>query len=210
MLDWQMFGHWDAERQRYVDSWPGGHHLVNVLLHAANAVLLFLLLQALTGVTWPSALVAALFAIHPLRAESVAWVTGRKDLLSGLFFMLTLFAYQAYATRPFSWWRYGLVFVSLALGLMTKSMLVTVPFVLLLLDYWPLRRIGAGWTGGRGDTEKGRKGEGEKGRIRLSPPLPLSASYPRLVLEKLPLLALSAVSCKLTIWCKASSRPSSR
>ena len=112
-----------------------------MLLHAANAVLLFLVLQEMTGVTWPSAVVAALFAIHPLRVESVAWVTERKDMLSGLFFLLTLAAYQAYAARPFSWWRYGLVVVSFALGLTAKSMLVTLPFVLLLLDYWPLRRI---------------------------------------------------------------------
>ena len=128
----------------YVFSWPGGHHLVSVLLHAANAVLLFLVLQRMTGGTWPSALVAALFAIHPLRVESVAWVSERKDVLSGLFFLLTLSAYDAYTARPFSWWRYGLVFVSLALGLMAKPMLVTLPFVLLLLDYWPLGRIGQG------------------------------------------------------------------
>ena len=96
MIDWQVFGTWDADRQRYVDSWPGGHHLVNVLLHAVNAVLLFLVLQEMTGGTWPSALVAALFAIHPLRVESVAWVTERKDMLSGLFFLLTLAAYHAY------------------------------------------------------------------------------------------------------------------
>src|SRR5208283_4909148 len=114
--------------------------LVNLVLHSINAVLLFLVLQELTGGTWPSAFVAALFAIHPLRAESVAWVTERKDMLSGLFFLLTLAAYRAYAARPFSWWRYGLVVVSFALGLMAKSMLVTLPLVLLLLDYWPLRR----------------------------------------------------------------------
>ena len=109
MLDWQAFGTWDADRQRYVDSWPGGHHLVNVLLHAVNAVLLFLILQEMTGATWPSAVVAALFAIHPLRVESVAWVTERKDMLSGLFFLLTLAAYRAYAARPspggvMGWW----------------------------------------------------------------------------------------------------------
>ena len=82
MIDWQVFGKWDAGRQHYVNSWPGGHHLVNVLLHAACVVLLFLVLQAMTGATWPSAAVAALFAVHPLRAESVAWVTGRKDMLA--------------------------------------------------------------------------------------------------------------------------------
>ena len=186
MIDWQAFGTWDADRQRYVDSWPGGHHLVNVLLHAANAVLLFLILQEMTGATWPSALVAALFAIHPLRAESVAWVTERKDMLSGLFFLLTLAAYQAYATRPFSWWRYGLVVVSFALGLTAKSMLVTLPFVLLLLDYWPLRRIAP---------PQERRCRREPAFSGLLPP--------RVILEKIPLLALSAGSCVLTMWAQS-------
>jgi tetratricopeptide (TPR) repeat protein len=181
MVDWQLFGVWDADRQRYVDSWAGGHHLVNLFLHAANCILLFLVLQEMTGATWPSAFVAALFAIHPLRVESVAWVTGRKDLLSGLFFFLTLAAYQAYVSRRFSWWRYGLVVVTFAMGLMAKSMLVTLPFVLLLLDYWPLQRIAPPQTG---DLAGG-----------LSKPFPL-----RLILDKLPLLALSAGSCALTIW----------
>ncbi len=125
---------------RYVDSWPGGHHLVNLGLHAACTVLLFLVLQAMTGATWPSALVAAVFAVHPLHVESVAWATGRKDTLSALFFLLTLAAYYAYATREFIWWRYALVVVCFALGLAAKPMLVTVPFVLLLLDNWPLLR----------------------------------------------------------------------
>ena len=185
MIDWQTFGHWDPDRGHYTESWPGGHHLVNVLLHAINVVLLFLALQAMTGATWPSAAVAVLFAIHPLRVESVAWITERKDMLSGLFFMLTLAAYYAYAIRQFSWWRYALVIVSFALGLMAKSMLVTLPFVLLLLDYWPLRRIGPpssampsnGWFS------------------RLLPP--------RVVLEKIPLLALSVGSCLLTIWAQS-------
>ena len=127
---------------------PGGHHLTNVLLHAAAAVLLFLALRAddpadYRGI-WPSAWVAAVFAIHPLRVESVAWVAERKDVLSGLFFMLTLWFYARYAERPASWGRYLLVVASFALGLTAKPMLVTLPFVLLLLDYWPLRRLGAG------------------------------------------------------------------
>ena len=95
MLDCQLYG-----------LRPGGHHLTNVLLHAATAVLLFLVLRRMTGELWPSALVAALFAIHPLRVESVAWVAERKDVLSGLFFMLTLGAYADYARRPFSLGRY--------------------------------------------------------------------------------------------------------
>ncbi|MGA2254400.1 MAG: tetratricopeptide repeat protein [Thermoguttaceae bacterium] len=185
MIDWQFFGTWDPDRDRYVVRWSGGHHLVNVLLHAVNAVLLFLILQKMTGVTWPSAFVAALFAIHPLRAESVAWVTERKDMLSGLFFLLTLAAYRAYAVRPFSWWRYGLVVVIFAMGLTAKSMLVTLPFVLLLLDYWPLRRIAPPQTG---DAAGG----------------PFSRFLPpRVILEKIPLLALSAVSCVLTMWAQS-------
>ncbi len=95
----------------------------------------------MTGRLWPSALVAALFAIHPLRAESVAWVAERKDVLSGLFFMLTIGAYVRYARHRFSWVRYLTVLVFFALGLMAKPMLVTLPFVLLLLDYWPLGRM---------------------------------------------------------------------
>ena len=168
-IDWQAFGAWDADLRRYVASWPGGHHLVSLLLHATNAVLLFLILQRLTGATWPSAVVAALFVIHPLRVESVAWVTGRKDLLSGLFFLLTLAAYQAYAAGPFSFWRYGLVFVSFALGLAAKSMLVTMPFVLLLVDYWPLGRLG---DAGRADAGTRRGGTRRRIcclRVSLSP-----------------------------------------
>jgi protein O-mannosyl-transferase len=181
MIDWQAFGKWDADRQRYVNSAPGGHHLVNVLLHAACAVLLFLILQEMSCSTWPSAMVAALFAIHPLRAESVAWVAERKDMLSGLFFLLTLAAYQAYAVRRFSWWRYGLVIISFALGLAAKPMLVTLPMVLLLLDFWPLQRIAP------------RRGGQSRGSLYRVLPR-------RVWLEKIPLLALTVGSCFLTIW----------
>ncbi len=153
MLDWQLYG-----------PQAGGHHLTNLLFHAANAILLFLLLRTMTGALWRSAFVAAVFAIHPLRVESVAWITERKDVLSGLFFMLTLLCYAKAVTSDE--WRvtghrgpgdkaevftspvtrhpslfYWLAVVFFALGLMAKAMLVTVPFVLLLLDYWPLRRI---------------------------------------------------------------------
>ena len=120
---------------------PGGHHLTNVLLHVATAILLFLVLRQMTGSLWRSAFVAAVFAIHPLRVESVAWVAERKDVLSGLFFMLTIGAYVRYSRAPWSPLRYGLVVVLFALGLMCKPMLVTMPFVLLLLDYWPLKRF---------------------------------------------------------------------
>ena len=142
MLDCQLYG-----------LQAGGHHLTNVLLHAATAILLFLVLWRMTGFLWRSAFVAAVFAIHPLRAESVAWVAERKDVLSGLFFMLTLGAYVRYVRRPASMVRYGTVVLFFALGLLSKNMLVTLPFVLLLLDYWPLNRVsgfhspdsGSGW-----------------------------------------------------------------
>jgi tetratricopeptide (TPR) repeat protein len=129
MLDCQLYG-----------VHPAGHHLTNVLLQMAAAIALFLVLRNLTGARWRSAFVAAVFAIHPLRVESVAWVAERKDVLSGLFFMLTIGAYVHYARRPWSPVRYGGVLLLHGLGLMCKPMLVTLPLVLLLLDYWPLER----------------------------------------------------------------------
>jgi len=132
MVDCQVFG-----------LWAGGHHLTNVLLHTATVVLLFLVLQSMTGRLWPSALVAAIFAVHPLHVESVAWVSERKDVLSGLFFVLTLGAYLRYVRRPGKG-SYALVLLGLALGLMSKSMLVTMPAILLVLDWWPLKRTD-GW-----------------------------------------------------------------
>ena len=119
---------------------PLGHHLGNVLLHALNAALLFLLLAWMTKRTGPSLLVAALFAFHPLNVESVAWVAERKSVLSTLFFLLAIGAYVWYARKP-DWRRYLLVFAMFALGLMAKPMVITLPFVLLLLDYWPLERL---------------------------------------------------------------------
>ena len=162
---------------------PGGHHLTNVLLQAATAILLFLVLRQMTGAFWRSAFVAAVFAIHPLHVESVAWVAERKDLLSGLFFMLTIGAYVRYARAPWSPLRYGLVVLLFALGLMCKPMLVTMPLVLLLLDYWPLNRFAPlpGPGGGRP-------------RIRQ-----------RLILEKLPLLGLGLASCAITLFAQRGS-----
>jgi tetratricopeptide (TPR) repeat protein len=157
MLDCQLYG-----------LHPAGHHLTGVLLHTATVIALFLVLRQMTGALWRSAFVAAVFAIHPLRVESVAWVAERKDVLSGLFFMLTIGAYVRYARGPWSLARYGLVMLLFAMGLMCKPMLVTLPLVLLLLDYWPLQRV---------------------------EPRKLSG----LVLEKLPLLALSAASCVATL-----------
>jgi protein O-mannosyl-transferase len=200
MLDCQLYG-----------LHPGGHHLTNVLLHTATAIVLFLVLRRMTGALWRSAFVAAVFAIHPLRAESVAWVSERKDVLSGLFFMLTVWAYGRYAQGPVvgGQWSvvsgeprendnavraighglrttdhgprttldaspftfhvsryYLLALLFFALGLMSKPMLVTLPVVLLLLDFWPL----------------------ERARPAAS-----------LVLEKLPFLAFSAISCLVTL-----------
>jgi tetratricopeptide (TPR) repeat protein len=129
MLEAQFFG-----------SWAGGYHLVNILLHAAAAIFLFLLLIEMTGAFWRSAFAAALFAIHPLRVESVVWVSECKDVLSAMFFMLTLWAYARYARRK-SAGRYAMILLWFALGLMSKPMLVTLPCVLLLLDYWPLGRL---------------------------------------------------------------------
>ena len=129
MLDCQLFG-----------LKPGAHHFVNVLLHSASVVLLFILLQQTTNGLWRSAFVAAIFAIHPLHVESVAWISERKDVLSGLFFMLTLLAYFHYTRQP-GFWRYVTMAILFVCGLLAKPMLVSVPFVLLLLDYWPLQRF---------------------------------------------------------------------
>jgi tetratricopeptide (TPR) repeat protein len=146
-LTYGEIGHWHpltwlthmADCQAY-GLWAGGHHLTNVALHAAAAVLLFLALREMTGSLWRSAFVAGVFAIHPLRAESVAWIAERKDVLSGVFFMLTLWAYAHYARRP-TRGRYAAVALAYALGLLCKNMLMTLPFVLLLLDWWPLHRV---------------------------------------------------------------------
>jgi lipoprotein NlpI len=154
-----------------------GHHMTSVVLHAATTALLFLALFRLTGARWPSAFTAAVFGVHPLRVESVAWVAERKDVLAGLFFCLILLAYERYSRRG-GVGRYLLVALLLALGLMTKPMLVTVPGVLLLLDFWPLGRM----PGAR--TASGR---------------PQGAAWGyRLIAEKLPLLALSAASIVMT------------
>ncbi len=154
---------------------PGKHHLTNVFIHAFTSILLFLLLRQMTGRFWPSALVAFLFAIHPLRVESVAWISERKDLLCGLFFMLTLMAYVGYARNAFSWLRYAAVILLFSLGLMSKPMIVTLPFVLLLLDYWPL------------------------GRASFSPQDRMKQSAKRIIIEKIPLFILAAAACWITM-----------
>ncbi|HEX4143917.1 MAG TPA: tetratricopeptide repeat protein [Pirellulales bacterium] len=159
---------------------PAGHHLTNLLLHAATSVALFLVLWRMTGALWPSALVAALFALHPLRVESVAWVAERRDVLSGLFFMLTLGAYGEYVRHSGSLWRYLSVVGLFAFGLLAKPIVVTLPALLLLLDFWPLRRMGqtqpeeAAWTA-------------------------RPAFSWRLIVEKLPLFALSIAVAVVTM-----------
>jgi tetratricopeptide (TPR) repeat protein len=167
---------------------PAGHHAISALLHTANTLLLFLLLRWMTGAVWRAAIVAALFGWHPLHVESVAWVAERKDVLSTFFFLLAIWAYLRYAEEfnPPSprLWRarvqgskfkvfYGLSLLLFACGLMSKPMVVTLPFVLLLLDYWPLERFGPGVGA-------------------------------RLVVEKLPFLALSAADCVVTYFAQKS------
>lgn len=183
---------------------PRGHHLTNVLLHAANAVLLFLLLRSMTGEFWPAAFCSALFALHPLRVESVAWVAERKDLLCGFFFLLTLMAYARYARHPFSWRRYFVVLLLFALALMSKPMAVTLPFVLLLLDYWPLCR----WTRAGDSAESGPSTIDSTNPRMVCNHLPIartSALPISLFLEKLPLFLLSAASCVMTFWAQSGA-----
>jgi Tfp pilus assembly protein PilF len=160
MLDYELFG-----------SDPAGHHMVGVFIHALNALFLFVTLRAMTGAFWRCLVVAALFALHPMRVESVAWAAERKDLLCGLFWILALLAYTFYAARP-SIGRYLPVAAAFILGLLSKPMIVTLPALLLLLDYWPLRRS-----------------------------LPLR----RLLLEKLPLLVLSALAGLITMTSQKSA-----
>lgn len=162
---------------------PGGHHATNVLLHTLATLCLFAALRSMTGAPGRSAFVAALFALHPQHVESVAWVAERKDVLSALFWTAAMWAYAAYARRP-SARRYGAVALLFALGLLAKPMVVTLPFALLLLDVWPLGRTA--WA------------------APVRPPVP-AASVRRLVLEKLPLLALSAVASGITFVAQQSS-----
>jgi protein O-mannosyl-transferase len=157
---------------------PAGHHYGNVLFHALNVVLLFLLLQSATGFTWRSLMVAALFAVHPVNVESVAWIAERKNLLSMMFFLLALWSYQSYARKP-RLDRYLAVMALFACGLMAKPMVITFPFVLLLWDYWPLRRL---WP------------EASSSERRFG-----AAPFSWLLLEKIPLLALAAGSAIVTM-----------
>lgn len=163
---------------------PGPHHLVNLLFHAANVLLLFAVFKRMTGAIWASAFVAAAFAVHPLHVESVAWVAERKDVLSGFFWMVTVALYICYVRRP-GIGRYVIVVLAFCLGLTAKPMLVTLPFVLLLLDYWPLGRLSLGQAGGPDSPQTAAVQD--KGR---------TVWY--LVREKLPLFVLAAGSCVVT------------
>jgi tetratricopeptide (TPR) repeat protein len=174
MLDCQLYG-----------LQAGGHHLTSVLLHTLAVILLFLVLREMTGALWQSAFVAAVFAIHPLHVESVVWVAERKDVLSAVFFMLTLLAYARYVRAP-SVGRYLSVALLFALGLMSKPMLVTLPCVLLLLDYWPLNRSQTS------DVRRHKAGF-ESATLEKQ-------SFARLILEKIPLVALSIISSGLTLF----------
>jgi len=167
MLDYELFA---------LD--PAGYHLENLLLHIACAVTLFLVLRGMTGALWRPALVAALFALHPLNVENVAWAAERKSILSALFFLLALMAYTRYVRHP-SVMRYLPVFLAMATGLMAKSMIVTLPFVLLLIDFWPLQRM----------------------RINAIISSPVDRiSFGRLLLEKTPLMALSLASVMISVY----------
>jgi protein O-mannosyl-transferase len=162
---------------------PVGHHFTSVLLHSVNVMLLYLILVWSTGRYGPSLFVAAVFAVHPINVESVAWIAERKNLLCTFFFLLTLLAYGWYARKP-SWKRYLAVAILFAAGLASKPMVITLPFVLLLLDYWPLDRV-AGANADRDNLQR-------------------AVPWSKLVLEKLPLFILSAASAIITMLAQES------
>ena len=210
MLDVQLFG-----------LNPRWHHLTNLLFHIANTLLLFFIFHRMTKAPWKSAFVAALFAIHPLHVESVAWVAERKDVLSTFFWMLTMGAYIHYVEHP-RLKNYLAVLIFFALGLMAKPMLVTLPFVLLLMDYWPLQRFEPEKSAQQTRTEASRQGAGSVERAPLSAKKrkgksgktpsgqgtvkeekPADRTYQwglirPLIREKIPLFALTALSCIVT------------
>ena len=192
MLDWQLFG-----------PWAGGHHLTSLILHAANAVLLFLALMALTGAFWQSAFVAALFSLHPLHVESVVWVAERKDVLSTFFFLLALAAYARYARSP--GWKNGLaVFIPFLFSLMAKPTYVTLPLILLLLDYWPLKRMEA-QTQGQEPNPKQKKKQTQR---EEKPEPDRKAILLNLIKEKIPLLMASLLFGIMAIIAQSRSESS--
>ena len=194
MLDCQLFG-----------TNASGHHLTSLLIHVANSMLLLWVLRRMTGALWPSAFVAFAFALHPIHVESVAWVAERKDVLSALFWMLTMAAYVRY-TRRRSVASYLLVSAAFALGLMAKPMLVTLPFVLLLIDYWPLGRSQTRCIE-EGSLPTMPNAKANRRRRRLpnarangqTPPNTIQgSSWLRLLMEKVPMAALAMASCIVT------------
>ncbi len=167
---------------------PLGHHITNVLIHTANSVLLFWVLRKMTGTIWPGAFIAAIFALHPVHVESVAWAAERKDVLSSLFWMLTMLAYVRYAEQP-NLKRYVLVLSAFLMGLMSKPMVVTLPLVLLLLDWWPLDRLARPRKDITAATRKRRMTSAGYSK----------ATFRHLVAEKVPLLVLSGLSSVITL-----------
>ncbi|MDQ5984312.1 MAG: hypothetical protein CSYNP_00005 [Syntrophus sp. SKADARSKE-3] len=178
---------------------PRGHHLMNVLFHAINSVLLFLLFLRMTGKTWQCAALAAFFALHPLHVESVAWAAERKDVLSTFFWLLTIWAYIRYTEIP-HWKRYGMVVACFSLGLMAKQMLVTLPFVLLLLDYWPLGRFASTPATFENQSSKSSLKKRHNGRAvttvhaAVSDRHVIRSRWQHLIVEKIPLLLLAAAA----------------
>ena len=202
MLDCQVFG-----------LKPGRHHLVNLLFHVTNTLLLFLILRRMTKAPWQSAFLAGLFALHPLHVESVAWVAERKDVLSTLFWMLTMGAYVYYVESP-GYKRYFFVLVFFVLGLMSKPMLVTLPFVLLLLDYWPLKRLQTAKSGARiaaatpqpaRRAKKKQKSRQQTGKdtVQTKSTVKYRALWPEirpLLKEKIPFFVVTIVFCLVTFY----------
>jgi tetratricopeptide (TPR) repeat protein len=169
---------------------PGVFHSISLLIHIASSLLLLFLLNRITGEFWKSAFVGILFAIHPINVETVAWIAELNNVLSGLFFMLTLVAYSSYVKHP-SWTRYGLALIVFGLGLLAKPVLMTLPFILLLLDYWPLKRVRLA----RLNEQKGEKRNDSNSSKLCFQGVPVY----RLVLEKVPFLALSLLSIGSTL-----------
>jgi hypothetical protein len=184
MLDCQLFG-----------LNPFWHHLTNLLFHIVNSLLLFWVLKRMTGAVWPSLFVAAAFALHPLHVESVAWVAERKDVLSGFFWMLTIAVYIRYAERP-AVGSYLLLVLFFSLALLAKPMVVTLPFVLLLLDYWPLRRLQLGWDAEDASRQQTNKSVNKHSQQR---------NIYRLLWEKVPFFTLSAALSIITFFVQRSA-----
>ena len=167
----------------------GGYHWTNLLLHIISTVLLFLVLNKMTDSLWRSGFVASLFALHPLYVESVVWIAERKDVLSCVFWMLTMHAYLAYV-RQSNIWRYSLMLLVFVLGLMAKPMLVTLPFVLLLLDYWPLNRF---------TFELKQEGENKRRKL-IVVPIGEGNTISHLILEKIPFIVLTLIFSSITFY----------